>query len=196
MPIEGNKNRLLFANSVHTSLVSPLDKQPFFITGNWLCCTFSRDLIRDALVRERKRKKSPPPSGTWTHNLLSICSRGALDTLCYNRFTKNRLKKALFLYFKLYWKYQKLALKNSKLVARKILFNSSSNRTTDQFLRSELTYQHQNSDCDGFLIPPLKINWIEITFAGPAWSCSFIASFICFYSKNATLSFSRSFYSY
>ena len=70
-----------FANSGQINIVLPQATQPsFFIRKSVPMRTFSRDLIKDALLRERKRKKLAL-GGIRTHSLLSFCARGVLQPL-------------------------------------------------------------------------------------------------------------------
>ena len=49
------------------------------IFKNWKISRSLRDLIKDTLLRDRKRKQ-PAPGGIRTHDLLSFCSQSMLST--------------------------------------------------------------------------------------------------------------------
>ena len=76
---------LFFAKFVHIMLVLPRAVHPsinFFVKENRLCCTSLRDLIKDALLRDRKRRKKPntwQESNPWPQEL---CYAGA--SVLYN----------------------------------------------------------------------------------------------------------------
>ena len=77
---------LVFAVSVRTMLVLPQVAQVSFyslIRKNKQCCTYSRDLTKDTLMRD-KNWKSTAPSWNRTHNFWRFALLMCILPLCYN----------------------------------------------------------------------------------------------------------------
>ena len=71
-------------------------KHPFFVKENQGCCTSLRDLIKDTLQRDRKRRKSSALGGNQIHDLKSLELQACALPLCYNCCP-------IFLSYKFHW---------------------------------------------------------------------------------------------